>query len=57
MLKISESIESLTQPGEGVVGIEGDSRAGHNRSKLNGSKMVDDEIGDGEVDDKVGKKG
>ena len=49
--------ESLTQPGEGVVGVRGDGKAGCNRSKLDRSEIDDGEIGGGKVDDKVRKKG
>ena len=57
MLKISESTESLTQPGEGVVGIGGDGRAGCDGSKLDKSKIDNNEVGSDKVDNEVGKKG
>ena len=56
MLKTSESTEPSTQPGEGVVGLSGDSRAG--RDGIDGSGMDDVEVDGGEVEvDEVGKKG
>ena len=56
MLKTSVSTEPSTRPGEGVVGVGGDSRAG--RDGIDGSGMDDDEVDGGEVEiDEVGKKG
>ena len=49
MLKISESTESTTQPGEGIVGIGGDTRARYNRNKLDGSEIDESEIDSNEV--------
>ena len=46
----------MTRPGKGVVEISGDSKARHDRSKLNRSEINDDEVDGGEVDDEVGKK-
>ena len=55
MLKTSVSIEPSTRPGEGVVGVGGDSRAG--RDGIDGSGMDDVEVDGGEVEvDEVGKK-
>ena len=52
MLKTLRTTESKTQPGEGGVGVSGESRAGHSRSEID-----DVEVGGGEVeDDEVGKK-
>ena len=58
MLKTSGSTESLTQPGESVVGVCGDSRAGHDgkkldRSELNGKEVHDVEVKVDEVEKKV----
>ena len=56
MLKTSVSTEPLTRPGEGVVGVGGDSRAG--RDGIDGSGMDDVEVDGIEVEvDEVGKKG
>ena len=56
MLKTSGSTEPSTRPGEGVVGVGGDSRAG--RDGIDGSGMDDVEVDGGEVEvDEVGKKG
>ena len=56
MLKISGSTESKTQPGGGGVGV-GDSRAGREESKLDGSEVHDGKVDSGEVeDDEVGEK-
>ena len=57
MLKTSGSTESLTQLGEGLVRVEDDSKAGYDGSKLNKSEIDDGEVGGGEVDDEVEKKG
>ena len=57
MLKMSRSIEFSKQLGEGVVGVRGDSRAGRDRNKLDGSKMNDNEVGGSKLNDEVGKKG
>ena len=57
ILKTSRSIKSTTRPGESVVGVDIDSRAGCDGSKLDGSEIDDGEAGGGEVDDKVRKKG
>ena len=55
MLKTSGSTEPSTRPGEGVVGVGGDSRAG--RDGIDGSGMDDVEVDGGEVEvDEVGKK-
>ena len=52
MLKTSGNIESITQPGKSVVKVSSDSKARHNRSKVDvsgiGNNKVDDE-GDNEV--------
>ena len=56
MLKSSRSTEPSTRPGEGVVGVSGDSRAG--RGGIDGSGIDDVEVDGGEVEvDKFGKKG
>ena len=55
MLKSSVNIEFLTWPGEGVVGFDGDNRA--EQSKLNRSEIDVNEVGGGEADDEIGKKG
>ena len=52
ILNILRSTESAIQFWEGIVGFGGDSRAGHY-----GSKIDDDEINGGKIDDEVGKKG
>ena len=61
MLKTSRSIESTTQPGEGVVGVGSNSRARHDKNKLDKSKLDGSGISHNEVDDKgdneVRKKG
>ena len=57
MLKTSGSTEPSTRPGEGVVGVGGDSRARRDTSKLDGSKLDGDEVDGREVEvDEVGKK-
>ena len=56
MLKTSGSTEPSTRPGEGVVGVGGDSRAG--RDGIDGSGIDDVEVDGGEIEvDEVGKKG
>ena len=56
MLKTSVSTEPLTRPGEGVVRVGGDSRAG--RDGIDGSGMDDVEVDGNEVEvDEIGKKG
>ena len=55
MLKTSRSAESLIRLGNDEVEIGSDSRARHGNSKLNGSRIGDDEVND-EVDDEVEKK-
>ena len=57
MLKTSKSTESIIRPGEGIVGVGGDSRAGCGRSKLDRSKLDGVEVDGGEVEvDEVEKK-
>ena len=57
MLKTSGNTEPSTQPGEGVVGVDVDSRARHDASKLDASKLDGDKVDGGEVEvDEVGKK-
>ena len=61
MLKILRSTESTTPPGEGVIKIGDDSKAGYDRSKidrskLDGSKIDDGEIESGKFDNEIGKK-
>ena len=56
ILKTSRSTEYLTRPGEGIVGVRGDSRAECDGSKLDGSEMDNDEVNGSEVDNEVGKK-
>ena len=53
MLKTSGSTESSTRPGKGEVEVGGDSRAGHDGSERNGSKVDGGEVGDDEVGKKV----
>ena len=60
MLKTSRSTESKIQPGEGGVGV-GDSKAGHEGSKLDGSEFQGGEvngveIGGGEVENEEVRK-
>ena len=55
ILKISESTESLTRSEKGKVGAGGNSKARHNRSELNRSKVDGGEVGDDEVKKKVQK--
>ena len=56
MLISSVSTEPSIQPGEGVVGVGGDSRVG--RDGIDGSGMDDVEVDGGEIEvDEVGKKG
>ena len=55
-MKTSGSTKSKTQPGEGGVGLGG-SRAGHEESKLDRSKLYSGKVDNFEVeDDKVRKK-
>ena len=57
MLKISKSIESITQFGEAGVGFGDDSRAGHDGRYKLGSEIDDNKVGDNKVEDnKVRKK-
>ena len=57
MLKTYKSNESITRPGEGKVGVSGNSRARRNGSKLDRSKLDGDELDGGKVeDDEVKKK-
>ena len=57
MLKTLGSTESKTRPGEGRVGVGGDSRAGHGGSEIDRSEIDDVEVESGEVVvDEVGKK-
>ena len=51
-MKSSGSTELSTQPGEGIVGVGGDSRAGRGGSEIDGDKFHGGEV---EVDE-VGKK-
>ena len=56
MLKTSVSTEPLTRPGEGVVGVDGNSRAG--RDEIDRSGIDDVEVDGGKIEvDEVGKKG
>ena len=56
MMKTLESTKSKTRPDEGRVGV-GDSRAGRERSKLDGSEFHSNKVDGGEVqDDEVRKK-
>ena len=56
MLKISESSNSKTRPSEGKVGVSS-SRAGRERSKLDGRKLYGNEVESGEVEDEeIGEK-
>ena len=56
MLKTSESVESLTQPGKGRVRVGNDNRARYGNIKLDGSGISHNEV-DHKVDDEVRKKG
>ena len=57
MLKTSGGIKSKTQPGEGGVGVGGDSKAGRGRSEIGRSGLNKVEVDGGEVEvDEVGKK-
>ena len=57
MLKTSGSTEPSTRPGEGVVGVGGDSRARRDVIKLDRSEFDSGEVDGGEVEvDEVGKK-
>ena len=57
MLKTSGSTKSATQPGEGGVGVGGNSRAERDGSRLDESRIDDGEVDGGEVrDNEVGKK-
>ena len=53
MLKTSGSIESLTRPGKGEIGVGSDNRAGRDGNELDGSKLDGGEVGDDEVGKKV----
>ena len=56
-MKTSRSIEPSTQPSEGVVGVDGDSKAKRDASKLDGSKLGSNEVDGDEVEvDEVGNK-
>ena len=62
MLKTLGNTESTTRPGEGIVGIGGDSRVGCDGSKLDRNEIDRSEIDNGEIDggkidDEIGKKG
>ena len=50
MLKTLESTESTIQPGEGIVGVDSDNKAGRDESKLDRSGLDRIEIDDVEVD-------
>ena len=55
MLKTSGGTESKIRPGDGGVGVDSNSRAGRDRSKIGG--MDDIEVDGGKVEvDEVGKK-
>ena len=57
MLKTPKSIESKIQPGEGGVGNGDNSRAGHDKSEIDGSGIDNVEVDGNEVEfDKIGKK-
>ena len=55
ILKISESIESLTRLGKGRVGNSGDSKARRDRSELDESEVDSGKVGNNEVGKKVQK--
>ena len=60
-MKISRGTESTTHPGKGINGVGGDSRAGRDRNKLDGSKLDRNKINNSEVDgnkinNEIGKK-
>ena len=57
MLKILGSIESLTWPEDGIVGVGSDSRVGRDGSKLDGSEINDVKIDGGKIGNEVEKKG
>ena len=57
ILKTSGNAESLIQPEESVIRVGGDGKARHDRNILNGSEIDDGEVGGGEVDDEIEKKG
>ena len=56
MLKISEITESTTQLGKGVVGVDADSRVGHNGNELNRNEIDNSEVDGNKIDDETGKK-
>ena len=46
----------MTRSREGVVGVGGDSKAGHNRNKLDGNEIDSNEFNGGKVDNEIKKK-
>ena len=57
MLKTSGSTESKTRPGEGRIGVGGDSKAGRSRNVFDRIRIDDGEVdGSEDGDDEVGKK-
>ena len=57
MLKISGSIESVTQPGKGVVGVGDNNKARRDGSKLDRSELDGNKVDGGEIeDDKIRKR-
>ena len=57
MLKTLESTESKTQPGEGGVGVDGDSKARHGKNKIDRSGKDNVEVDGDKVEvDEVEKK-
>ena len=57
MLKTSVSTKSTIRSSEGVVRFDGKSSAGCDGNKLEGSEIVDIEIGGGKINNKVRKEG
>ena len=56
ILKILKSTKSITQPKEGVVGVNNDSKARCNRSKFHKNEIDDNEVDSGKVDNETKKK-
>ena len=56
-MKTLRSIKSVTWPKNGVVGVDGDNKAGHDGNKLDKSEIDNGKVIGNEVDDKVRKKG
>ena len=56
MLRTLGGANSTTRPGEGIVGVGSDSRAGHDGNMLDGSKLDRSEVDGGKVNNKIRKK-